>query len=90
MLGVTGSHGLLSKRSYGANKRLGLVIEMTGHLGGGLDGELGGAVEEVLAELVVVDVMFESEGEGLGDLLDVVGIELSAEGADDFGDGGGV
>ena len=55
-----------------------------------MDGELGGAVEEGLTEFFVVDVMFESKSECLGDLLDVVGIELSAERADDFGDGGGI
>jgi len=34
--------------------------------------------------------MFEGEVEGLGDFLDVIGIELSAKGSDDFGDGGSV
>ena len=70
--------------------RYGLAIEMAGQLGSGLDGKLGGAVEEGLAELRIVEVFLKSEGEGLGDLIDLIGIELSAEGTYDFGDGSGV
>ena len=53
-------------------------------------GEFGGLVQTVLADGVIVDVILECEFDGLAHLVDIIGVELSADISYDFGSGSGI
>ena len=61
-----------------------------GFLGSFFSGELLGLIQACLQDTGVMEVVFEGNGDGLGNVVDDIRVEESPDVTDDFGNGGAI